>query len=116
MSFLSDTNVLSELARFQPQPSVTAFASSLAQISLSVITIEEISYGLRAKQNLRIESWFDTFITTYCPVLPVTNAIAKLAQADMLITATAKIYQLTLVTRNIRDFQDCNITLLNPFV
>jgi toxin FitB len=79
MSFLFDTNVISELARSQPQPSVIAFTSSLSQISLSVITIEEISYGLKAKPNLRIESWFDTFITAYCFVLPVTDAIAKLA-------------------------------------
>jgi predicted nucleic acid-binding protein len=37
------------------------------------------------------------------------------SQADMLIAATAQIHQLTLVTRNIRDFEDCDILLLNPF-
>ncbi len=36
-------------------------------------------------------------------------------QADMMIAATAQIYQVTLVTRNIRDFDSCAIPLLNPF-
>lgn len=36
------------------------------------------------------------------------------SQADMLIAATVQVHQLTLVTRNIRDFEDCGILLLNP--
>jgi predicted nucleic acid-binding protein len=130
MSFLFDTNVLSELIRPQPQPAVLLFTSGLSQIALSVITVEEIFYGLAAKPNLRIQAWFDTFIRTHCFVLPVTEAIAKQAgemrgklqlegkprtQADMLIAATAKSHQLTLVTRNIRDFQGCDIPIIDPF-
>lgn len=37
------------------------------------------------------------------------------SQADILIGATAAVHQLTLVTRNIRDFEGCGILLLNPF-
>ncbi len=37
------------------------------------------------------------------------------SQADMLIAATAQIHQLTLVTRNTRDFEDCQIPVFNPF-
>ncbi|XGB40582.1 MAG: hypothetical protein LVT47_02890 [Cyanobacteria bacterium LVE1205-1] len=37
------------------------------------------------------------------------------SQADILIAATARVHNLTLVTRNIRDFEDCGISLLNPF-
>jgi tRNA(fMet)-specific endonuclease VapC len=37
------------------------------------------------------------------------------SQADILIAATAQIHQLTLITRNIRDFEGCDIPLLNPF-
>jgi toxin FitB len=43
-----------------------------------------------------------------------TRGIVR-SQADMLIAATAHIHQLTLITRNIRDFEDCGILLLNPF-
>ena len=131
MRFLFDTNILSELARPRPHSSVLSFASSLSQITLSVITVEEIFYGLAAKPNLRIQGWFEMFVETNCLVLPVTEAIAKQSgelrgklqvqgkprtQADMLIAATAKIHQLTLVTRNVKDFQDCNILILDPFV
>lgn len=130
MSFLFDTNILSELARPQPQPSVLAFTSGLSQIALSAITVDEVFYGLTAKPNPRIRAWFEIFISSHCVVLPVTEAIAKLAgemrgklqtegkprtQADMLIAATAKIHQLTLVTRNIKDFQGCDVLLLDPF-
>jgi predicted nucleic acid-binding protein len=63
-------------------------------------------------------------------VLPISQNIARRAgelrgqlsargmvreQADMLIAATAQVYQLTLVTRNTRDFENCGIGLLNPF-
>jgi predicted nucleic acid-binding protein len=63
-------------------------------------------------------------------VLPVTDAIARRggemraalaargqvrSQADMLIAATAQVHALTVVTRNVRDFDDCGIALLNPF-
>ncbi|NJL88777.1 MAG: type II toxin-antitoxin system VapC family toxin [Coleofasciculaceae cyanobacterium SM2_1_6] len=131
MRFLFDTNILSELARPRPDSSVSDFALRLPQIALSVITVEEISYGLTAKPNLRIQKWFEMFVETNCFVLPVTAAIAKESgelrgklqaqgkprtQADMLIAATAKIHQLTLVTRNIKDFQDCDIVILDPFV
>ncbi len=130
MSFLFDTNVLSELARPQPQPSVLSFTSGLSQIALSAITVDEVFYGLTAKPNLRIRAWFEMFIASHCFVLPVTEAIAKQAgemrgklqtegqprtQADMLIAATAKTHQLTLVTRNIKDFQGCDLLLLDPF-
>ncbi|WP_292859204.1 type II toxin-antitoxin system VapC family toxin [Nostoc sp. LPT] len=62
--------------------------------------------------------------------MPITTEIAKRSgelrgelrssgkthtQADIMIAATAQIHQLTLVTRNIRDFDSCGIPLLNPF-
>ena len=38
------------------------------------------------------------------------------SQADMLIAATASVHRLRLITRNERDFEDCNIIVINPFV
>jgi len=127
---LCDTNVLSELARPAPDAGVQAWASTLSHVVLSVVSLEEIEFGLAWRSNARIASWFERFITEHCDVLPVTDDIARVCgqmrgllrsrgqvrtQADMLIAATARVHNLTLVTRNTRDFEDCFVALLNPF-
>ncbi|HIK30650.1 MAG TPA: type II toxin-antitoxin system VapC family toxin [Oscillatoriales cyanobacterium M59_W2019_021] len=130
MTFLLDTNIISELFRPEPNVDVLAWRSGISRIFISVITLDEISYGLTAKPNARVRSLFDRLVNTSCEVLSVTAEIAQLAgelrgqlrlqgkprtQADMLIAATARVHQLTLVTRNMRDFEDCHIQLFNPF-
>lgn len=130
MTFLCDTNIISELARPQPNLGVLEWSSGVSSIALSVITVEEIFYGLAAKPNARVQTWFEEFLSIYCQIMPITPEIAKRSgelrgylrtqgkprsQADMLIAATVQIHQFTLVTRNIRDFEDCGIPLLNPF-
>ncbi|WP_413198634.1 type II toxin-antitoxin system VapC family toxin [Nostoc piscinale] len=131
MSSLCDTNIISELTRPKPNPGVISWIGTVTSINLSVITVEEIYYGLTAKPNVRIQAWFENFLTTHCEILPITSEIAQCsgelrgllrtqgqprAQADMLIAATAKIHSITLVTRNIKDFEGCGISTLNPFV
>ena len=86
--------------------------------------------GLTSKPNTRIQTWFQGFLNSYCKIIPITSEIAQRSgelrgglrtegktrsQADMLIAATAQIHQLTLVTRNTRDFEDCQILVFNPF-
>lgn len=130
MTFLCDTNIISELARPQPNPGVLAWSKQVSSISLSVITLEEIAYGLASKPNAKVQKWFQEFLKDYCQVIAITPEIAQRSgevrgqlrtkgkprtQADMLIAATAHLHQLTLVTRNTRDFEDCSISLLNPF-
>jgi len=130
MTVLVDTNVVSELARPRPAPPVIAWASGLAVVVLSTISVEEIFFGLAAKPNPRIERWFTDFLESDCRVLEVTTPIARHAgvlrgqlarrgrtrtQADMLIAATAAWHGLTLATRNARDFDDCGVTVVNPF-
>ena len=130
MSFLCDTNIISELARPKPNAGVLSWSAKISSMNLSVITVEEIYFGLAAKPNKRIEQWFEQFLNNYCTILPVTINIARISgslrgnfrrqglqrtQADILIAATAQIHQLTLVTRNVRDFEGCNIQILNPF-
>lgn len=127
---LCDTNVLSELARPAPDAGVHAWASTVSVIALSVVSVEEIAFGLAWRPNARITAWFEQLIADHCEVLPITEEIGRVCghmrgslrshgqtrtQADMLIAATARVHQLTLVTRNTRDFEDCLIPLLNPF-
>lgn len=127
---LCDTNIISELCKPQPDPGVIAWSATVTTLAISVITLEEIIYGLSAKPNARIQGWFQEFLKTYCQVLPITSAIAQCAgelrgklrtqgmtrtQADMLIAATAHVHHLTLVTRNTRDFENCDVQILNPF-
>jgi predicted nucleic acid-binding protein len=130
VSFLCDTNILSELVRLKPNPGVVLWSQSLSRVALSVITVEEVVYGLAWKPNPRIRAWFEGFLEAYCDVLPATTEIARRAgelrgelqargqtrsQSDMLIAATAQLHALTLVTRNSDDFEGCGIPQLNPF-
>jgi toxin FitB len=129
VSYLLDTNVISELARSKPNPGVVAWASGVTRLALSVITVDEIHFGLAWRPNERIRAWVEAFFQRH-PILDVTAPIALRAgelrgtlaargsvrhQADMLIAATAQAHQLTLVTRNTRDFEACGMGLLNPF-
>jgi hypothetical protein len=126
---LVDTNVISELARRKPDPGVIAWAGGVTRLAISVITLDEIHFGLARRPNERVRTWVEAFFQRH-PVLEVTAPIARRAgelrgalaargsvrhQADMLIAATAQAHQLTLVTRNIKDFEQCGIGLLNPF-
>lgn len=129
-TYLCDTNVVSELARQRPNPGVNAWAARVEVTALSVVSVEEVLFGLAWKPNARVRAWFEAFLEQHCQILPITPEIAKRSgqlrgqlrgeghtrsQADMLIAATAEIHQLTLVTRNARDFQGCRIPLLDPF-
>jgi predicted nucleic acid-binding protein len=131
VGFLVDTNVISELARPSPNYGVVDWAGKVTELAVSVIAIEEIEFGLSAKPNDRIRVWFERFVELHCETLDVTEAVARRAgsmrgrfraagvtrtQADMLIAATAAQHGLTLVTRNIRDFEGCGIAVLDPFV
>ena len=128
--YLVDTNVISELARRTPSEKVLGWARSVSTIAVSVITVEEIHFGLAWKPNPRIHAWFEEFLSAHCEIHPLTEAVARRAgqlrgqltargrphtQADMFIAATAQAAKLTLVTRNTKDFEDCAIPLLDPF-
>ena len=97
---------------------------------MSVVSVEEIYYGLTYKDARKKWAWFENFVESRCEVLPVTIEIAKQSgiwrgqfrqqgitrsQADLLIGATALRHDLVLVTRNTKDFEGCGIKLFNPF-
>lgn len=129
MGYLVDTNVISELTRREPDLGVTAWASGVSQVAISVISLDEIHFGLAWRPSQRISNWIEAFFQRH-RVLDISAPIARRAgdlrgslaargivrhQADMLIAATAQAHQLTLVTRNTKDFENCGIGLLNPF-
>lgn len=126
---LCDTNILSELTRPKPDPGALAWAKSMSSIALSAVTLDEIRYGLSWRPKPRVTAWFEGFLQKRCEILPVTAEIADVSgelrghfqkqgetrsQADMMIAATAKVHGLTLVTRNVRHFENCGISVLNP--
>jgi len=130
MSSLCDTNSVSELMKSAPHPRVEEWFTHQELIFLSVVTVEEIYFGLTYKDARKKRAWFDNFVQYRCEVLAVTIDIAKQcgvlrgkfrqqgisrSQADLLIAATALLHNLMLVTRNTQDFEDCGIQLFNPF-
>jgi len=131
--YLADTNTVSELMRPRPDTGVRQWLQRLEQddrpVVISAITVDEITFGLHWRPNAAKAGWFDHFLQC-ATVLSVDARIASRAgelraqfarrglireQADMLIAATAQVHALTLVTRNVRDFDGCGIGLLNPF-
>ena len=130
LNCLCDTNVISELMRRSANSKVFEWATTQEEFRLSVISLEEIFCGLEHKKLSKKRDWFEKFITCYCAILPVDTGIAMRAgqergrflaqgmvrtQADMIIAATAWKYELTVVTRNTKDFAGCGIPLFNPF-
>lgn len=130
MNPLCDTNVLGELSRPQPNAGVVEWAGSVSVILLSVVTVEEVMYGLSWKPRPKTLAWFEELLEEQCEVLPVTERIARVAgalrgqlqaagdtrtQADMLVAATAIVHETSVVTRNTRHFEGCGVTVLNPF-
>jgi predicted nucleic acid-binding protein len=135
--FLVDTNILSELTKPSPEPQVEAFLrQSKDRVFVSVFSIGEIRKGIaslpQSKRRVALEDWLDIEILPWFAdrVLPVTLAIAEhwgnlSAQSnakgrprpiiDAILAATALKHDLVLVTRNVRDYEDLDVTILNPW-
>lgn len=135
MSYLIDTNVLSELRRKQPDPNVVAWMQVRPRPSLflSVLTLGEIRRGLErvedAKRRQALLDWLEVELRHYFVgrLLDIDAATADrwgrlMAQAgrplpaiDGLLAATALQHDLTLVTRNSKDFADVGVRVINPW-
>jgi hypothetical protein len=130
VTYLLDTNVLREVMRRSPNPAVTAWFSTLEEFSVSVVTLEELVYGLRRRSMLAKEAWLRRMLADKADVVPVTVAAAhwsgekratlesagrSVTQADALIAACAWELGLILATQNIEDFRGFGVPLLDPF-
>ncbi len=137
MTYLLDTNVVSELAKAEPWPSVSRFVDEReSQLYISVITLAEIRYGVALLNPGRRRATFETWLTDDIPdrfgdrILGIDPSIAKswgdlmaLSQRrganvqamDGLLAATAHARGLVLVTRNTRDFAKLDLRLLDPW-
>ena len=131
--YLLDTNVVSELRRPRPHGAVLAWLEGVADadLHLSAVTIGEIQAGIEmtreqdAAKAAEIEAWLEQVAQTYNILdmnAEVFRAWARLMHRksgeiieDAMIAATATVHGLTVVTRNIRDFEGLNVPLLNPF-
>ncbi len=131
--FLLDTNVVSELRKTKPHGGVLAWfnATPEPELFVSAVTIGEIQRGIELTRDqnpskaLEISQWADRLAATHniLPMdAPTFREWARLMhhQSDVLfedamIAATARVHQLTVVTRNTRDFAVFKVPVLNPF-
>jgi predicted nucleic acid-binding protein len=136
--YLIDTNVISEIRKRQrANAGVRAFFSEFragdSPAFLSVITVGELRRGVELirqrgdkRQASRLERWLQGIISDYAErILDFTAVEAQLwgrlrvphhqNAIDKQIAATALTYDLTLVTRNTRDFEDTGVKIINPF-
>jgi toxin FitB len=131
--FLVDTNVISELARPKPNTAAISWLSSLDHLWFSVITLDELSYGIERapeRNQQRLRSWMSDLLNTRPTIVEVSSQIAltagrlraqresngrRVAQSDMLIAACALDRGLVLATRNTKDFDGCGLDVFNPF-
>ena len=131
--YLLDTNVVSEFRK--PQPHIVAVrwleATPAAQLYLSAVTIGEIQAGIEiARENdpakaADIEVWLDAVRSTYRVLSVDADAFQEWARMmygksqtlilDALIAAVAIVHSLTVVTRNVRDFKNFGVPILDPF-
>ncbi len=137
--YLVDTNIPSELTREKPDARVAAFLANAGQsnVFLSVLTIGEIcNKGIAdlpaSQKRTGLQTWLDVEVRLWFAgrILPVTEGIAErwgnlaavakqkgtpLAVVDGIIAATALHHDLTVVTRNVKDFAGLGADVFNPW-
>lgn len=138
MSFLLDTNVVSEWVKPQPNAGLTQWLSRVEEddVFLSVITFAELRFGVErlaaGARRKRLDEWLRIELPVRFEqrILLVDGAVADewgrivarstgrgrpIGAMDALVASTAEVHKLTLVTRNARDFEGAVESVLNPW-
>jgi predicted nucleic acid-binding protein len=138
MSFLLDTNVVSESTKPRPNPGVVAWLAAVDEDDafLSVITLTELRYGVerlaQGRRRKQLDRWLqqdlplrfegrilpiDALVADTCGKLVArTESLGRPIEArDAFIAATAQVHQLTLVTRNVSHFETTVKSILTPW-
>lgn len=138
MMYVLDTNVVSELRKVRAgkaDSKVSAWAQSVdaADLFVSAITIMELELGVLAMerkdatQGALLRTWLERYVLPEfsARTLPVDTAVAQRSarlhvpdrrnERDALIAATALVHGMTVVTRNVTDFQPTEVAILNPW-
>ena len=135
MSFLVDTNVVSELRKGRrANPNVRRWYGSLAdeEVFLSVLSVGELRRGvelIRRRDTRSAESldaWLAHLVAAHGErLLPVNGNVAEMwgrmsvpdrvPVIDGLLAATAMVHGLTLATRNVRDIERTGVSFVDPF-
>ena len=131
--YLLDTNVVSELRRRRPHEAVANWIAAVPadQLFLSAVTIGEIQAGIELTREqdqakaAELEAWLGQVATSYGVLSMDADAFRAWARIkhrkpaslleDAMIAATGVVHDLTVVTRNVRDFEALGVTVLNPF-
>ena len=136
MSYLIDTHVLSELRQRQPDANVVAWLEERPRQSLhlSVLSLGEIRKGIESVADAAfrqtLTDWLETDLPTYFVgrLLSIDAPVADrwgrvqatagrtLPVIDGLLAATALQHDLTLVTRNVKDFAGLGVPLIDPWL
>ena len=135
--FLLDTNVISELRHGKPNQSMAVRNWAAGQASsglfLSAITILELELGIQAlerrtpPQGSALRAWLTgvraafadrilSFTESTAPVCAALHIPNPHGERDAMIAATAIEHQFTVVTRNVSDFADTGVALVNPWI
>ncbi len=134
-----DTNIISEVMRPQPSPAVLTWLDQqdTPNLFVTTITLAEIRYGLRVmpdgERKRRITTQFEAYIgrsfegrildftagsaSHYADIMSYRRTIGlPMSMADGQIAGIASAHYFAVATRNTKDFEQCGLELINPFV
>jgi toxin FitB len=134
MTYLLDTNVVSEIHKRRPDRSVLDWLAETSPYErhLSVLTLGELRRWAERRRHrdevagAAFERWLGELVVSYGRrIVPITSQIADrwgylgvpnpVAVVDGLLAATALVHDWTLVTRNTADVEGTGVRTLNPF-